>query len=192
MAGEDDRAGLVAVGDELEEQAGGGGVQGQVADLVDDQQPVAVQSAQLGGQGAAVVGGGEPVQPAGGAVEQDRVAGFAALIARLMARSVLPNPGGPSRTTFSLRGMKVVVARWAMVSRAWVGRWVKVKSSRVFTAGRCAPAIRSRVPLGGAGGDLAGQHSGQVGLVGSGLGARLVGQGGEHVGDDPGLELLGQ
>lgn len=37
VGGDDDRAGLIAGGDELEEQGGGCGVEGQVADLVADQ-----------------------------------------------------------------------------------------------------------------------------------------------------------
>src|SRR5712691_10566323 len=39
VAGQDHRAALVAPADELEEQIGPGAVDGQVADLVDDEQP---------------------------------------------------------------------------------------------------------------------------------------------------------
>src|SRR5450830_510008 len=47
---------------------------------------------------------------------------------RPMARWVLPMPGGPSRTTFSALGT--------------LGRWSRLKSSRVLTAGKCAVRIR--------------------------------------------------
>ena len=47
VGGHDQRAALVAGVDELEEQAGGVGVEGEVADLVDDQQRVAVEQARL-------------------------------------------------------------------------------------------------------------------------------------------------
>jgi hypothetical protein len=40
VAGDDDRAALVAAGNEREEQVGGLALQGQVADLVDDQEEV--------------------------------------------------------------------------------------------------------------------------------------------------------
>ena len=43
VAGDDQRGSLVAGGDELEEQVGGLGFEGDVADLVDDQQRVAGQ-----------------------------------------------------------------------------------------------------------------------------------------------------
>src|SRR4051812_28243982 len=44
---DDDRAAFVAAGDQREEQVGGLAFQWQVADLVDDQQAVALQPAQF-------------------------------------------------------------------------------------------------------------------------------------------------
>ncbi|SKF62375.1 Uncharacterised protein [Mycobacteroides abscessus subsp. abscessus] len=64
-----------------------------------------------------------------------------------MARWLFPVPGGPSRTTFSRLAMNVVVARWAMRSRVAAGTWSKTKSWIVLTAGKCAAAIRIRVPF---------------------------------------------
>ena len=43
VAGEDERCVLVAAGDELEEQVGGVLLEGQVADFVDDDQPVTAE-----------------------------------------------------------------------------------------------------------------------------------------------------
>jgi hypothetical protein len=45
VGGDSDRAAFVAAGDEGEEQVGGLSLQGQVADLVDDEQVVALEPA---------------------------------------------------------------------------------------------------------------------------------------------------
>ncbi len=50
-------------------------VEGQVADLVDDQQPVAAQSFQFVLEPAVAVRGLQPGSSPGGCVERDRVAG---------------------------------------------------------------------------------------------------------------------
>src|SRR5207247_7336592 len=47
VRGDDDRAAFVAAGDEREEQVGGLALQGEVADLVDDQQVVTLEPAEL-------------------------------------------------------------------------------------------------------------------------------------------------
>jgi hypothetical protein len=76
--GADDEAGAFVTGvHQLEGQVGGFGFEGDVADFVDDQQGVTGQSGEFGLQGAAVVGGGQPVDPLGGGGEQDAVAGLA-------------------------------------------------------------------------------------------------------------------
>jgi hypothetical protein len=62
---------LVAGGDELEEQVGGVLGEGEVANLVDDDQPVATESGELAGQAAAFVGLAQPRDPVGGGGEQD-------------------------------------------------------------------------------------------------------------------------
>ena len=54
---------FVAGGDELEEQVRRFGFEGDVADLVDDQQRVAAEPGELGLQGAGVVGVGGPGDP---------------------------------------------------------------------------------------------------------------------------------
>jgi hypothetical protein len=48
VRGDDQRGPLITGGDELEEQVGGFGFEGDVADLVDDQQRVTAQPHQLG------------------------------------------------------------------------------------------------------------------------------------------------
>ena len=61
VAGDDDRAALVAARDQGEEQVRGLALQWQVADLVDDEQAVALQAPQLGVECVAVLGLLEPV-----------------------------------------------------------------------------------------------------------------------------------
>jgi hypothetical protein len=70
---DDQRRPLVAGGHQLEEQVGGLGFEGDVADFVDDQQRVAAEPDQLGLQPPGVVGVGEPGDPFGGGGEGDPV-----------------------------------------------------------------------------------------------------------------------
>ena len=77
VAGDDDAGGLVAGGDELEEQVGGLGLERDVAHFVDDDEGVASQAGDLGLEAAGAVGGGELVGPGGGGGEQDAVPGLA-------------------------------------------------------------------------------------------------------------------
>ena len=55
VAGEDDRAAFVAARDQGEEQVRGLAFEREVADLVDDQQPVALQASELVVEGVAVL-----------------------------------------------------------------------------------------------------------------------------------------
>jgi hypothetical protein len=57
----------------LEEVVGGFGFEGDVANLVDDDQWVAAEAAELGLQPSSVMGGGESIDPLGGGGEQDPV-----------------------------------------------------------------------------------------------------------------------
>ena len=79
VAGDEDRALLVAGRDELEEQVRGVRVEREVADLVDDQQPVAAEAFQFVLKATALVRGLQPGGPAGSGVERRRVAGVAGL-----------------------------------------------------------------------------------------------------------------
>jgi hypothetical protein len=60
---DDDRAALVAAGDEGEEQVGGLAFEREVADLVDDEQLVALEAAELGLELVAVLRGLEARDP---------------------------------------------------------------------------------------------------------------------------------
>src|SRR5947209_6708741 len=78
LVGGDDQAGAFVAGrDELEEQVGGFGFEGDVADFVHHQQGVAAQAGQFGLQVSGVVGVGEAGDPVGGGGEQDPVPGLA-------------------------------------------------------------------------------------------------------------------
>jgi hypothetical protein len=108
----------------LEEEVGGVGVEGDVADFVDDDQLVAADLLQLGLQGAGLVGYCEPVDPSARGVEQDAVAVLGRPRAPSpTARWVFPIPGGPKRITFSALSTYVDVARCASRSRRRDGRW---------------------------------------------------------------------
>lgn len=74
VAGQDEGGVLVPGGDELAEQDGGVLLDGQVADLVDDDQAVAASPGQPGREPATVVGLAEAGDPVGGRGEQDSVA----------------------------------------------------------------------------------------------------------------------
>ena len=75
FVGCDDEAGsLVAGADELEEQVGGLGFEGDVADFVDDDERVSAEAAQFVVESAGVVGGGEAVDPFRDGGEQDAMA----------------------------------------------------------------------------------------------------------------------
>ena len=65
----------------------------------------------------------------------DRSTFCAAAIARLTARCVLPTPGGPSSTTFSLRSTKPSSCKLSTCSRFIEGWNEKSNSASVLTAG---------------------------------------------------------
>jgi hypothetical protein len=58
----------------------------------------------------------------------------------------LPDAGGPSRITYSALATNVPVAKWASRSRRIEGRWSRLNSSSVLTAGKCAVRMRMVVP----------------------------------------------
>ena len=79
VAGDDDRAAFVAARDQGEEQVRGLAFQREVADLVDDEQAVALESSEFGVERVAVLGLLEAVDPLLGGRERDAVAGLAGL-----------------------------------------------------------------------------------------------------------------
>ena len=73
VAGEHQAGVFVAGADELEEQVRSVLFEGQVADLVDDDESVAAQLGQFGGEPSGAVGVGQAGDPVGGGGEQDPV-----------------------------------------------------------------------------------------------------------------------
>ena len=118
VGGDDDAGPLVAGRDQLEEQVGRLGFEGDVADLVDDDERVATEPGELVVEASGVVGLGEAVDPLG---RRWRRAPGARPgrpgCESPMARWVLPVPGGPKNTTLSLASTKSRAPRWAMTSR---------------------------------------------------------------------------
>src|SRR5512133_2006745 len=76
VGGNDQGGAFVAAGDQLEEQVGRFGFEGDVADLIDHQQRVAAEPGQSGLQPSAGVGVGEPVDPLAGGGEQHPMSGL--------------------------------------------------------------------------------------------------------------------
>src|SRR5436190_17486269 len=70
-------------------------------------------------------------------------------MARLIARWVLPTPGGPSSTTFSLRSMKLSSCKLSICSRLMEGWKEKSNVSNVFTTGSREERIAACSRLGG-------------------------------------------
>jgi hypothetical protein len=77
VGGDDDRGPFVAGRDELEEQVGGFAVEGDVADLVADEERDPTEASELCLEAALVVGVAEAGNPFGGGGESDAVAGLA-------------------------------------------------------------------------------------------------------------------
>ena len=99
VAGQDQGGVLVAGGDELEEQVRGVLFEGEVADLVDDDQPVAAQPGQLGSSRPRSWASDSRVTQSVAVANRTRWPCRQAATPRAVARWVLPVPGGPRRTT---------------------------------------------------------------------------------------------
>ena len=104
VAGDDDRASFVAAGDQGEEQVRGLALEREVADLVDDQEAVALQAPQLGVERVAVLGCSRRSIHCWAVANATRWPAWQALIASAIARWVLPVPGGPKKQTFMCSG----------------------------------------------------------------------------------------
>ena len=118
VGGDDDAGCFVAGGDELEEQVGGLGFEGDVADFVDDQERVSAQAGDLGLQAPGAVGGGEPVGPGGGGGEQDAVPGLAGLDAEPCGEHGLAGSGRAEQHDVGLRRDEVQCSPGAGCGRA--------------------------------------------------------------------------
>ena len=77
LRGDDHRGAFVAGGDELEEQVGGFGFEGDVADFVDDEQRVAAEAAELVVESPWVWASARRATHSAAVAKRDAVAGLA-------------------------------------------------------------------------------------------------------------------
>ena len=143
VRGDDDRAAFVAARDEREEQVGGLAFERQVADLVDDQQVVALEPAQLVLELVAVLRGFRAARPTPGRWRRRR--GSRARrpsCASAIARWVLPVPGGPKKQTLARSSIQASWARCMHERPLGGGLRLQSKSSSVFSAGKAAWRMR--------------------------------------------------
>src|SRR6478609_5544186 len=118
---------LVASGEELEEEHGAGAGDRQIPDLVDDHQAGEDERAEPVREPACA--SSSECSRSASVVKYTRRPCSAAATARLSARCVLPTPGGPSSTTFSVRSMKLSSCRLSICSRLIEGWNEKSKVS---------------------------------------------------------------
>jgi hypothetical protein len=142
VAGDDDRAALVALAQDLEKQLGAGLGQWRIAELVDDQQVVSGELMLQARQPPFVVGFVQFVDQGGGG---DEANGKTLLAGRqpkpqcdmsLAGAAVAAAMTFPRRLTYSERA--------SSSTKVWLGEGMAVKSklSRLFTAGNLASLIR--------------------------------------------------
>ena len=144
LVGGDDQAGaFVAAGDEHEHEVGGVRVEGDVADLVDDQQRDPLQAIELCVEAALALGVGEQRDPFGGGLERDAVAGETGADSQGDAQVGLAGAGRPEQDDVLLAGEEVELAEM-QDGVAWHRRWkAKSNSSSVLRAGNRAALIRA-------------------------------------------------
>src|SRR3954467_11154583 len=95
VAGDDDRAAFVAARDEREEQVGGLALEREVADLVDDEQPVTVQAPEFVVEAVAMLGAFGAVVRVLGGREQRAVPVLASLDRECDREVALAGAGRP-------------------------------------------------------------------------------------------------
>ena len=129
LVGRYDQAGpLVAGGDELEEQVGGFGFEGDVADFVDDQQRVAAEPGELVLQAAGLVGFGQAGDPLGGGGELHPVAGLAAVGGQAGGQVGLAGAGKDGDRLQQLRAVLPCQVRVTSATHPLSGRLVAARS----------------------------------------------------------------
>ena len=111
IGGEDSGAFLVAGIDQLEEQVGAAGLQGQVTDLIDDEQGGPVDVAQARGEGTGAFGLGERGHEFGQGREIDALMGLDG-----------GDPQGDGQVTFTDAGRAEQVDGLASVDEAELGQ----------------------------------------------------------------------
>jgi hypothetical protein len=131
---------------ESEEQVGGLGFEGDVADLVDDQERVAPSRTSSCWSLPAWWASASRATHSLAVANRTRCPAWQARIAIPMARWVLPVPGGPRKTTFSFAATKSRVPRCSIRSRLRPRAWSKSNSSKDLRAGNRAARIRPSPP----------------------------------------------
>ena len=166
---------FVAGADELEEQVGGFGFEGDVADFVDDEQRVAAEADEFGLQPAGVVGVGEAGDPFRRGGEQDPVPGLACPDRRDRSRggSCRCRAGRGTRRC-RLAVTKSRVPRCAMRSRFSAAGMVEVELLQRLAGRETGGADAALPAVGFPGGDFPLQAGDEELLVGPGLGRGLV------------------
>src|SRR5215212_5896430 len=104
LLGDDDRAAFVAARDQREEQVRGLALERQVAGLVDDQQPGALETLEFVSEVVAVLGGFQARDPLLHGRERDAMAGLAGLIASAIAGASCRCRAGRSGRRWRARG----------------------------------------------------------------------------------------
>ena len=97
VGGDDGRGALIALVEDLVEQIGAAGVEGQVSQLVDEQEVVGGPSREAPGEGVACLGGDELVDEIGGEGETHAVAAQAGELAESVGEVGFPDAGGSEK-----------------------------------------------------------------------------------------------
>jgi hypothetical protein len=118
----------------------------QVAEVVDDEEVVALEPAELVFELVAVLCGLEPAGPLLRGGEGDAVAVLAGLEAERDRQWVLPVPGGPKKQTLARSSIQASCARCMTSGFSAAGCAVQSNSSSVFSAGKAAWRLRVRAP----------------------------------------------
>ena len=133
VAGDDDAAAFVAAGDQREQQVRGLAFEREVADLVDDQQLVALQAPELLVEGVALLGFLEAADPLLGGRERDAVAVLAGPDPQRDREMALAGPGRV--------GVELLML-W-MFCRSGCG-WSPRRASCGMSSWRCSGGARRR------------------------------------------------
>lgn len=113
VRGDEDRALFVAGHDELKQQVRGVVIEGDLANLVDDDELVSLEPFRV----LLEASGGETTDPVRRGVEQHRVAGLGGLDAKTDREVSFADAGRTEEDDVSAFAIQLVVARWARISR---------------------------------------------------------------------------
>jgi hypothetical protein len=183
---------LVAGGDELEEQVGCLGLEGDVADFVDDEQRDAAELDQFILEPPGVVGVGELADPFGGGGESGAVPGLAGADAQADGQVGLAGAGRAEEYHVVAGGDEVQGAQVGdglAFERAGV---VEVEFLQALAGGEPGGADAAFAAVGFAGGDFALQAGGEEFLMRPAFGAGALGEAFHGSGQGRGFESAGE